>query len=153
MTQEFEPGTKVHVEFDAIVEEPNEYDYIKADSNPYHSSSGLYANSDHSYGFLKVRDTENLLYHYVWVRPDYACNGALVTIGHKTDWEKYGGAQVGDIWEVNGHEYFTYASLWGLGVMLFPVDGVTAATYYTSDQHSEFAALNPRLVRRRGEEI
>jgi hypothetical protein len=151
MTTEFKPGMKVHVEFDAVVEEPNEYDYISAkDSNPY-SSGGLYANSDYGYGFLKVRDVNNALYHYVWAGPSY--NDDLVTVVHETDWEKHGGAQVGDIWEANGREYFTYKSF-GAAVTLFPVDGQSGMLgYYSADQHDEFAALNPRLVRRRGEEI
>lgn len=152
MTKEFKPGTKVHVEFDAIVEEPNEYDYINGKSASTYSSGGLYANSDYGYGFVKVRDAENHLYHYVWAGPTY--DDALINVIHQTDWEKYGGAQVGDIWEANGHEYFTYSSIWGLGVTLYPVDGtLSTVSYYTVAQHDEFAALNPRLVRRRGEEI
>jgi hypothetical protein len=150
MTQEFKPGTMVHIEFDAIVEEPSQYDYISPNTGGY-TSGGLYAKSDYGYGFLKVRDVNNALYHYVWAGPSY--NDDLVTIVHQTDWEKFGGAEVGDIWEANGNEYFTYKS-YGDTVTLYPVDGRTGVLgYYTADQHSEFAALNPRLVRRRGEEI
>lgn len=150
MTTEFKPGTKVHVEFDAIVEEPGEYDYIATKNNNPYSSGGLYANSDYGYGFLKVRDTENHLYHYVWAGPDYSAE--LVAVVHQTDWEKYGGAQVGDIWEANGVEYFTYHSFGT--VTLYPVDGTAfGGGYYTAEQHSDFAELNPRLVRRRGEQV
>lgn len=143
---EFTPGTKVHVEFDAIVEKPNDYDYIKG------TSSGLHANSDYESGFLKVRDTENCLYHYVWATPNYVDGSDhLISVIVPPDWEKHGGAQVGDIWEANGREYFAYASSWGFRLTLFPVDG-TGISYF-HDTLDEFAELNPRLVRRRGEAV
>lgn len=147
MTTEFKPGTRVHVEFDAIVEEPGEYDYIKPGYGAY--SESRYGDG---YGFIKVRDTESEIYHYVWVGSRV---GAPLIIVHQSDWEKHGGAQVGDIWEANGHEYFVYLSF--DTPTAYPVDG----TYFTTDRtvasysgdFAEFKALNPRLVRRRGVEI
>jgi hypothetical protein len=146
-TQEFTPGTKVHVEFDAIVEEPRPFDYIKPGNGVYERSKF----GEYGYGFLKVRDTETNLYHYVWSSPFNDVD--LVTVVHQTDWEKYNGAQVGDIWEANGHEYFAYNSFGSL--TLYPVEGATIAgtTSFYASEVDEFAALNPRLVRRRGEEI
>jgi hypothetical protein len=147
---DFKPGTKVHVEFDAIVETPREYDYIKA------SSGGLHANSDYGYGFLKLRDVANSLYHYVWAGPMYDDDERnIVTAIVSPDWEKHGGPKVGDIWEANGREYFAYKSFGD--ITLYPVDdrylSSAGHTYYISEHHDEFAALNPRLVRRRGEVI
>lgn len=142
---EFKAGTKVHVEFDAIVEKPNDYDYIKA------GSGGDYFSSDYGYGFLKVRDTKGFLYHYVWADP-YGENNQVVTVVELTDWEKHGGPQVGDIWEANEREYFAYLSF-GHILTLFPVEGSYAGHSYSSYQLDSFAAFNPRLVRRRGESV
>jgi hypothetical protein len=104
MTQQFKPGTKVHVEFDAIVDEPREFDFIKR------GSGGLHEVSEYGggYGFLKVRDTKNGLYHYVWASS--WDNDDLITTLTTPDWEKYHGAEVGDIWESNDREYFAYNS-------------------------------------------
>jgi hypothetical protein len=149
MTTEFKPGTRVHVEFDAIVEEPNGYDYIKPGNGAY--SESRYGGG---YGFLKVRDTDSALYHYVWV----GCGDSapLITVVHQSDWEKHGGAQVGDIWEANGHEYFVYSSF--DTPTAYPVEGTYFAhegnlQSYSGDSFAEFKALSPRLVRRRGVEI
>ena len=144
---EFKPGTKVRVEFEAVVEEPRVYDYIKADSG------GLHCNSDWGGGFLKVRDTKGGVYHYVWTGPEYYGGQEVVTAIVPTDWEKYDGVQVGDIWEANGREYFAYKTAWGLVPTLYPVDGSGAAYYDTNDKHGAFGKLNPRLLRRRGESI
>jgi hypothetical protein len=144
MTTNFAPGTKVHVEFDAIVEEPTSWDFIKKGGGGLHATDG--------YGFVKVRDTTNSLYHYVWPGSYFGDDddgNALVTIVKGIDWENYDGAQVGDIWEANNREFFAYKSFGD--ITLFPVDG--GVGYFSSERLDEFAALNPRLVRRRGEDI
>lgn len=143
MTSAFTPGTPVHVEFDAIIEEPHSYDHIKPDSG------GLHNSGSYGYGFIKVRDTKNSVYHYVWVSP-YLDDHDLVTVIKTPDWETHGGAQVGDVWEVDDHEFFVYQSYGSL--TLYPVDG-SGLAYFPEHRFDEFGAKNPRLVRRRGEDI
>lgn len=145
---EYPVGTKIRVEFDAVVEAPASYDYIKA------GNSGLHDSSDYGTGFLKVRDTKNWLYHYVWAGPDATYDHPVIAVIVQPDWEKHDGVRVGDVWEANGEEYFAYMSYGD--ITLFPVNGVSlgsSRSYYGPMQHDTFGALNPRLVRRRGESL
>lgn len=137
MTDFIKPGTKVHVEFDGVVEEPESYDALDPDRH----TLSLYTKVS-PYGFLKVRDKKRHLYHYVWID----AGSPLVTVTEPTDWEKYGRPQIGDIWEAEGKEYAALSAFRpdDGNVILHGVDNVIIY------EVSEFKALNPRLVRRRG---
>ena len=71
----------------------------------------------------------------------------IARVRRPSDWERYGGAQVGDIWEVNGDEYFArenFVSDRSPVIEPFDVRKVIAPVA------EDFGHLNPKLVRRRG---
>jgi hypothetical protein len=78
------------------------------------------------------------------VTPGY--KRVVVDVVEKTDWEKYGGARVGDIWEAEGREYIVRENT--IGPYIATIDLPWSAPF--DDGFSEFEKLNPKLVRRRG---
>lgn len=122
MSNELEPGTRVHVEFDGIVE----------DSNHVNSTT-------------RVRTCEGTGYdHYIYLgdRDAYA-------VIEPTDWEKYGPPQVGDLWANGEVEYFVRRNWARPGQVVITSFDDDWSYYYQSDLE-HFKALNPRLIRRRG---
>ena len=68
-----------------------------------------------------------------------------------TDWEEFGGARVGDIWETGDQEFVALDGSDGLS--LVPVsqfEPFVVYGKYGDNPVSAFPALNPKLVRRRG---
>lgn len=78
------------------------------------------------------------------VSADYV---TITRVKHPSDWERYGGARVGDIWEANGNEYFVrenFISDRSPVIEAFDVRKVIDPVV------KDFGNLNPKLVRRRG---
>ena len=124
---EIKPGTRVHVEFDGQVESS-------------------------VYGGVAVKTKTGQFGGYTALVPIEA-----VTVIEPTDWEKYGGARVGDIWEAAGKEFFVQDYGGCVPIAVSDTFYGAGGRSYSLDRNSatldEFKELNPRLVRRRGVQI
>lgn len=143
-------GSKVHVEFDGIVEEPTRYDVLTPGHGAFLADGGGAFG-----GFVKVRDASGV-YHYVWVQG--FSESDTISVVELSDWEKYGAPRIGDIWEAEGHEFFARQHLYDADrIVVERADaiwwGAVEVPYYgysTGAPLDDFKALNPTLRRRRG---
>lgn len=120
----FKVGDKVHVEFDAVVTGDLDFTKGRLCAWPVRQISG--EPYDHAT-------------HYVYLS---ASNATLI----ETD-PAYWPPQSGDIWEANGAEYFVIAGFLA-DLVVTAVDNFDG--FSGEDIESNFKALNPQLVRRRG---
>jgi hypothetical protein len=74
---------------------------------------------------------------------------SAITLADPADWPP----QVGDIWEADGREYYVRgrAVCTGLIIEPFNTDDPGPKWQYTDELLDEYKALNPVLVRRRGQ--
>jgi hypothetical protein len=68
-----------------------------------------------------------------------------VTVIPPADWPP----QIGDIWEADGHEYYVRQHCFD--TERYAVEGFNQETGSYSDDLDDFKALNPVLIRRRGQ--
>ena len=103
-------------------------------------------------GVVKVADSDGMLeiltddgyFYYIAARRE---PGVKITPADPKGWPP----RVGDIWETGGTEYFARHSADKMGITMVP-DGQDVIGHYALNSMSEtFKALNPVLVRRRGQ--
>lgn len=110
--------------------------------------------SEGSMGFLKIRDTESALYHYVWF-DSYAGDEAVVKVTAPpappapvvpANWPP----TVGDVWraKVEDTDVEYVATKVYDGLSLIPLDRTTDHQFYSTNTLSEFLALSPVKISR-----